>query len=113
MGTWHWSLGVTLIVGAGACWDDRVCVSASLRLGVHALAAVGVVWGAGLTMTTVPIPLLGNLSLGWTAVPVTVVCLVWMTNLYNFMDGMDGFAGGLMVVGYSFLVYLALKRGNH
>ena len=111
-GTGLWILGMTLIVVGVSFWDDRVGVSTILRLGVHALAAAGVVWGAGLTMTTVPIPFLGALSLGWIAVPVTVVCLVWMTNLYNFMDGMDGFAGGMTVVGYSFLGYLALKSGN-
>ncbi len=26
--------------------------------------------------------------------------LVWMINLYNFMDGMDGFAGGMAVIGF-------------
>ena len=27
--------------------------------------------------------------------------LVWMINLYNFMDGMDGFAGGMAVSGFA------------
>jgi phospho-N-acetylmuramoyl-pentapeptide-transferase len=26
--------------------------------------------------------------------------MVWMTNLYNFMDGMDGFSGGMAVLGF-------------
>ena len=29
--------------------------------------------------------------------------IMWMTNLYNFMDGMDGFAGGMTVIGFGFL----------
>ena len=111
-GTGLWILGMTLIVVGVSFWDDRVGVSTILRLGVHALAAAGVVWGSGLTMTTVPIPFLGALSLGWIAVPVTVLCLIWMTNLYNFMDGMDGFAGGMTVFGYSFLGYVTWRSGN-
>ncbi len=31
---------------------------------------------------------------GWLA-------LVWMTNLYNFMDGADGLAGGMAVLGFA------------
>jgi UDP-N-acetylmuramyl pentapeptide phosphotransferase/UDP-N-acetylglucosamine-1-phosphate transferase len=30
-----------------------------------------------------------------------VLFTVWMTNLYNFMDGMDGFAGGMAVIGFA------------
>lgn len=33
------------------------------------------------------------------AIPA-VVALGWMTNLYNFMDGADGLAGGMAVVGF-------------
>ncbi len=31
---------------------------------------------------------------------------MWMTNLYNFMDGMDGFAGGMTVIGFGTLALL-------
>src|SRR5205807_2727450 len=101
-GTRLWILGVTLVVGAVSFWDDRASVSPVLRLGVHALAAAGMVWGAGLLVNAVTVPFLGTLSLGWTAVPVTILFFMWMTNLYNFMDGMDGFAGGMTVLGYGF-----------
>jgi UDP-N-acetylmuramyl pentapeptide phosphotransferase/UDP-N-acetylglucosamine-1-phosphate transferase len=111
-GTRLWILAVTLFVGAVSFWDDQAGVSPVLRLGVHALAAGGIVWGAGLTVDSVVIPFLGSVSLGWIAAPITMLFLIWMTNLYNFMDGMDGFAGGMTVVGYSFLGYLAWKNGN-
>lgn len=32
--------------------------------------------------------------------------LIWFTNLYNFMDGLDGFASGMTVIGYGTLAYL-------
>ena len=46
------------------------------------------------------------------AVPLTILFLMWMINLYNFMDGMDGFAGGMTVLGFGFLSYLAWKGGH-
>jgi len=33
----------------------------------------------------------------------TWLAIVWMTNLFNFMDGMDGFAGGMALAGFTFL----------
>jgi len=32
--------------------------------------------------------------------------VTWAINLYNFMDGMDGFAGGMAVIGFSTLAWL-------
>ncbi len=107
-----WVLSMALLIGAVSFWDDRAGLSPGLRLGVQALAAVGVVWGAGLTVNIIPVPLIGSLSLGWLAVPVTILFLIWVANLYNFMDGMDGFAGGMTVLGYGFLGLIAW-RGNH
>lgn len=106
-GTRLWILGMTLFVGAVSFWDDRAGVSPVLRLGVHALAASAVVWGAGLRVNAVTVPFLGTLPLGWLIVPATILFIIWMTNLYNFMDGMDGFAGGMTVLGYGFLGYVA------
>jgi len=54
--------------------------------------------------------LLGRIELGWA--PIAVVAVVWMTNLYNFMDGMDGLAGGMAVFGFGFLAMAAWFAGN-
>jgi UDP-N-acetylmuramyl pentapeptide phosphotransferase/UDP-N-acetylglucosamine-1-phosphate transferase len=107
-----WVLSMALLIGVVSFWDDRAGLSPGLRLGVQALAAAGVVWGAGLTVHTIPVPFIGSLSLGWLAVPVTILFLMWVANLYNFMDGMDGFAGGMTVLGYGFLGFIAW-RGDH
>jgi UDP-N-acetylmuramyl pentapeptide phosphotransferase/UDP-N-acetylglucosamine-1-phosphate transferase len=67
---------------------------------------------AGLVLPVIEIPLLGTIELGWLGVPLTVLFLVWFTNLYNFMDGMDGFAGGMTVFGCGFMAYFAWKAGH-
>ena len=43
---------------------------------------------------------------GWARILLTLLFTIWMINLYNFMDGMDGFAGGMAVIGFSTLAWL-------
>ena len=107
-----WILGLILIVGIVSIWDDQASLPIGLRLCVHALAAGGVVWGAGPTVSTIWLPFLGKVSLGWLAAPVTILFIVWMTNLYNFMDGMDGFAAGMTVFGFGMLGYMGWSGGH-
>ena len=38
---------------------------------------------------------------------VVVLALVWMINLFNFMDGADGLAGGMTLFGFLFLGIMA------
>lgn len=38
---------------------------------------------------------------GLAAVFVSTLAIVWMTNLYNFMDGSDGLAGGMALFGFT------------
>lgn len=70
--------------------DDIYSLSAGWRFAAHSLAAAVFL---GLTMLSAPDP-------WWW--PVLLVAMVWMTNLYNFMDGSDGLAGGMALFGFSF-----------
>jgi UDP-N-acetylmuramyl pentapeptide phosphotransferase/UDP-N-acetylglucosamine-1-phosphate transferase len=54
--------------------------------------------------------LLNQIGVGW--VLLAVVAIVWMTNLYNFMDGMDGLAGGMAIFGFGSLAITAWLAGN-
>jgi UDP-N-acetylmuramyl pentapeptide phosphotransferase/UDP-N-acetylglucosamine-1-phosphate transferase len=47
----------------------------------------------------------------WWLLAVTVVATVWMTNLYNFMDGSDGLAGGMAVFGFGAYAVAAWLAG--
>jgi UDP-N-acetylmuramyl pentapeptide phosphotransferase/UDP-N-acetylglucosamine-1-phosphate transferase len=110
--TSRWIMGAALLIGAVSFWDDRMGLPPGLRFGVHSAAAVAVVVGTGLTVPQISFPLLGTWTLGPLGPPLAVLFLMWMTNLYNFMDGMDGFAGGMTVVGFGFLAYMALRGGQ-
>jgi Fuc2NAc and GlcNAc transferase len=84
------------LVGAGSLvvltgWaDDRSSLSRSVRFALHLLAGVWTVFWFG---SIPPIPLgLVELDWQWAAAPLIVLCIAWMLNLYNFMDGTDGIA---------------------
>lgn len=98
---WAWGYASTTLlsaVGGGGLavatigyLDDRFDLSARTRFFVQVLAAGWCLWWLG---GFPPLPVLGyELQLGWLGAPVGVLFIVWMTNLYNFMDGIDGIAG--------------------
>ena len=43
--------------------------------------------------------------------PIVLLALVWMVNLYNFMDGSDGLAGGMAVLGFGAYAVAAYLGG--
>jgi UDP-N-acetylmuramyl pentapeptide phosphotransferase/UDP-N-acetylglucosamine-1-phosphate transferase len=104
-----WIVGSIALVTTVSFLDDRRGLPVGLRFAVQAIAAGIVVWGVGLTLPSIPIPGIKTIELGWFAAPVSVLFLLWMTNLYNFMDGMDGFAGGMTVLGFGFLAYFGWR----
>jgi UDP-N-acetylmuramyl pentapeptide phosphotransferase/UDP-N-acetylglucosamine-1-phosphate transferase len=105
------TLAATTVLAGVSLWNDRHEVSPVLRLLMHGLAAVAVIWAGNLTIAGFSFPWVGVVRLGWFSYPFTFLFIIWMTNLYNFMDGMDGFAGGMAVVGFGFLGALGLAEG--
>jgi len=83
-------LGGGLLVAAIGFADDHGHIAARWRLLGHFVAAGWVVfWINGLA----PVPLFGVLvDLRLLGDLLAVIYLVWMLNLYNFMDGIDGLA---------------------
>lgn len=84
------------LLGAGAgiavlgFLDDHGHIAARWRLLGHFVgAAWALFWLGGLP----PLALFGfTLDLGWVGHGLAAVYLVWLLNLYNFMDGIDGIA---------------------
>ena len=48
----------------------------------------------------------------WWMVLLVLFALVWMTNLYNFMDGSDGLAGGMALFGFGAYALASYMVGN-
>ena len=85
--------------------DDRRGVAIQWRILVHLWAAVSLLV-ADLAPNHLDLPGLALPLPGWATIPLTLLFAIWMINLYNFMDGMDGFAGGMAVIGFSTLAWL-------
>lgn len=70
--------------------DDHGHINSMLRLAIHFLIAIGAVsFLGGFSDVTL---FNGSLHLGWFANIIAILFLVWLLNLYNFMDGINGIA---------------------
>jgi Fuc2NAc and GlcNAc transferase len=83
-------LGAGSVIAALGFLDDHGHIAARWRLLGHFLAAAwGLFWLGGLPA----IPLFGvEFDLGLIGNVLAAFYLVWLLNLYNFMDGIDGIA---------------------
>jgi UDP-N-acetylmuramyl pentapeptide phosphotransferase/UDP-N-acetylglucosamine-1-phosphate transferase len=72
--------------------DDVRGLPVRVRFLAHFVAAAACLLALGVT--------------GWALLAGTLV-VVWMTNLYNFMDGSDGLAGGMAAIGFGALALAA------
>lgn len=100
-GGWSLAVGAVLIALLSLA-DDWRPLSAKLRLAIHIIAASLLLVG-GFSPASLAIPLWGSVTLGWGGSVLALLFVVWFTNLYNFMDGMDGFAGGMGLFGFGAL----------
>jgi phospho-N-acetylmuramoyl-pentapeptide-transferase len=86
----------------------------SLKFGMITLIAIALGWFfyAKLGYTTVHIPYLGDLFLGWLIVPLFVLAVVSTSNAVNISDGLDGLAGGLLAIAFGTFGVIALLQGH-
>ena len=81
------TLGAALALAAVSFADDLLGLPTLARLAAHLAAAAAVI----------------AFELGYSE-PVLftlfLFAIAWYTNLYNFMDGSDGLAGGMAVIGF-------------
>jgi Fuc2NAc and GlcNAc transferase len=83
-------LGGGLAVAAVGLLDDWRSVAPALRLFVHGGAAV---WALLFVGTPGALQAGSHLvQVGWPGTVIAAIAIVWILNLFNFMDGIDGIA---------------------
>lgn len=95
-----WIVLPAVMLFAVSLIDDMKGLAVKQRLAVHFAAALILVFGSGF--------------LGQSPVLAVALLLavVWMTNLFNFMDGTDGLAGGMAFFGFNMYGAASLMHGD-
>jgi UDP-N-acetylmuramyl pentapeptide phosphotransferase/UDP-N-acetylglucosamine-1-phosphate transferase len=90
---------LALALAAVSLLDDLRRLPTVVRFAVHVAAAGIVVWYLLSPMHPVESALL-------------LAAVAWITNLYNFMDGSDGLAGGMATIGFAAYALAAWLAGE-
>ncbi|MEM5386433.1 glycosyltransferase family 4 protein [Paraburkholderia phymatum] len=89
----------TAFLAAVSQVDDRRGLPARVRFAAHLVAVVALV---ALFPAMAP----------WWALGALAFLMIWFVNLYNFMDGSDGLAGGMALFGFSGYAAAALSSSH-
>jgi len=108
---WATIAASAVLVAAVSLIDDRGSVKPAYRLAAHIAAALLLLLG-GLSWSPLEFPGIILFLPVWLASLMTLLFVVWMVNLYNFMDGMDGFAGGMTLFGFGALALLGWRADD-
>ncbi len=87
--------------------DDRYTISPYIKLLGQFIAALTTFY-LGVQITALDLPQSQLLLLGAFSMPVTVLWLVGIANAMNFIDGVDGLAGGVALISSVTMAVVAL-----
>jgi UDP-N-acetylmuramyl pentapeptide phosphotransferase/UDP-N-acetylglucosamine-1-phosphate transferase len=76
------------------------------------VAAAAAVVGTGVVFRDIVLPGGAVIRLGPFAIPLTLLWLVFLTNIYNFMDGIDGLAATEAIVAAAVMAAIAVCLGH-
>jgi UDP-GlcNAc:undecaprenyl-phosphate GlcNAc-1-phosphate transferase len=100
-----------IAIAGVALVDDIRSLSARLRFGAQ-LAAALVAVTSGLTISRLAFPYVGPVELGFLGTLLTVFWILGCTNAVNFMDGLDGLVGGVLLISCAALTAIAALQGG-
>lgn len=65
-----------------------------------------------LEYTDITVPFLGQMEMGWWYIPFFIAVVFFTANAVNVTDGLDGLAGGLLIMAFGVVASLALIRDH-
>jgi len=103
-------IGSALLFLVGLVDDVRGLSPGAKALGQF--LAAGIVWYFGLRLPTVALGYGQGVSTGLLEFPLLMLWIVGVTNAYNFIDGLNGLAGGIAVVACAAIIVVSAALGN-
>ncbi|MBN9565395.1 MAG: undecaprenyl/decaprenyl-phosphate alpha-N-acetylglucosaminyl 1-phosphate transferase [Alphaproteobacteria bacterium] len=100
---WVSFLVVISVMAAIGLLDDWRRLPASIR-GAAQIFCACIIVAQGVTFTKLQIPLVDIVELGSFSIPLTFLWIVFFTNAFNFMDGLNGLAGNVTLVVCLFIL---------
>ncbi len=104
-------LGASFVVFLVGLLDDARSIPAKVKF-LALLAASLVLCSTGARIESITIDAHTVIQLGWLSWPVTILWIIAITVAMNFIDGLDGLAGGIAAIVCGVLVVLAFY-GQH
>lgn len=91
-------------------YDDFRPVKPYVKFAVQAVAGALMFFG-GFGVFHLPL-LFGSREFGWLALPLTILWVLWITNAFNLLDGVDGLAAGSALFSTLTVFVVSLIGGN-
>jgi UDP-GlcNAc:undecaprenyl-phosphate/decaprenyl-phosphate GlcNAc-1-phosphate transferase len=91
--------GATLLLAIGLA-DDFLDLSPAVKLLAQVFAAMLAASG-GLALRVISLGPGVTITLGWMGIPLSLFWIVAVTNAFNFIDGLDGLASSIGIVGFA------------
>ena len=101
----------TFLVAGISLIDDITDQSARVKLVTQAVAVIVALY-MGVVLDEVAVPGFGYVHLGALGFLVSFFWIIGLTNAYNFMDGLDGLAGGVAVIVCLFFLVITFSEGS-
>ena len=102
----------SLAIAVVSFLDDLYDWPFSIKLTAQVAAALVAVT-SGLYVSDLHIPYQGALMLGWWfGAVMSLAWILFTTNAMNFIDGMNGLAGGVSLIACLFLAFIAEQHGG-
>jgi len=104
-------LGGSILALGGFLDDIELASGIRAKLGFQILGSLVVLIG-GIKFDSIYLPFFGVIEFGWAGYPLSLIWIIGMTNVLNFMDGLDGIAGGCTAIAMTFLSVIFLSIGS-
>ncbi|MBI4596594.1 MAG: undecaprenyl/decaprenyl-phosphate alpha-N-acetylglucosaminyl 1-phosphate transferase [Candidatus Tectomicrobia bacterium] len=100
-----------LLIAGISFYDDIKQKQYKIKLLTQVIAVTAVL-ASGIVIDRISWSSVGYINLGWLAYPTSFLWILGLTNAFNFMDGLDGLAGGVALIVSFFFCLITFREGS-